>query len=87
MKILSQKSRGVLIICVQFIGSKSDRLQYKPKNKTFKKGEYLSALDFALTLPDMYIIEQSSIGCEKDIYDWAIKNKHPIINKKSWEFW
>lgn len=82
MKILYQKSRDVLIICVQY-----DGLQYKPKNKTFKKENYplnfvQYALDFALTLPDMYIM-----SCEKDIYDWAIKNKHPIINKKSWEFW
>jgi hypothetical protein len=77
MKILHQKSREVSFICVQY-----DGLQYKPKNKTFKEGNYLMALNFALTLPDMYIM-----SCEKDIYDWAVENKHPIINKKSWEFW
>ena len=80
MKILYQKSRGVLIICVQY-----DGLQYKPKNKTFREGKL--ALDFALTLPDMYIHSINRISCEKDIYDWAVENKHPIINKKSWEFW
>ena len=47
MKIQLMKSKGGPKINVQY-----DSLQYKPRSKTFKAGDYQRALDFALALPD-----------------------------------
>ena len=76
MKLQLMKSKGCQRINIQY-----DGLQYKPRNKTFKAGDYLAALDFALALPDRYVC-----ACEGEIWDWAQANHHPILRPKSWEF-
>jgi hypothetical protein len=76
MKILQIKNRGVLMINIQYDGR-----QYKPKNKSFRSDDYLSALNFILLLPDQYIM-----SCIDNVYDWAVKNNHPVLKKKNWVF-
>lgn len=81
MKILQIKNRGILMINIQFIGSKSDKLQYKPRNKSFRSDDYLTALNFMLLLPDQYVM-----SCIDEVYQWAIENNHPVLKKKNWVF-
>ena len=53
----------------------------KPKNKTFRQGDYLGVLDFCLNLPDRYVV-----SCSGEVLDWAVKNKHDVLKSKSWAF-
>ena len=76
MKLQLMKSKGCQRINIQY-----DGLQYKPRNKTFKAGEYQGALDFALALPDRYVC-----ACVGEVWDWAVQNDHDILRKKSWSF-
>ena len=54
---------------------------HKQKNKTFREGDYIGVLDFALNLPDRYVV-----SCSGEVWDWAIKNKHVVLKSKSWAF-
>ena len=76
MKIQLIKSKGAPLINIQY-----DGMQYKPKNKTFKGGDYLGALDFAVSLPDQYVM-----ACVDAVYDWAVENKRDVLRKKDWAF-
>ena len=77
MKIQFIKSKGAPRINIQY-----DGLQYKPKNKTFKPGDFAGALDFVVSLPDQYVM-----ACVDDVYFWAVRNKHDVLKKKYWMFY
>ena len=76
MKLQSMKSKGCQRINIQYEG-----LQYKPRNKSFKSGEYLAALNFGLALPERYVC-----ACDVGIWDWTVQTDHDILRKTSWEF-
>ena len=63
------------------INIQSTGLQYRPKNKSFRAGEYLAALDFVLSLPDLYIE-----SCVTDVRQWALANDHDVLRAKDWRF-
>ena len=76
MKIQIIKNRGAPIINIQY-----DGMNHKPKNKTFQAGQYLAALNFAVSLPDQYVM-----SCEENIHDWAVQNNHDVLKLKFWAF-
>jgi hypothetical protein len=63
-------------ICVGY-----DGLQYKRVARTFKITEKKKALDFAMTLDNLYID-----SCDEDILLFAESIHHPILTKKNWCF-
>ena len=63
------------------INIQSTGLQYRPKNKSFRAGEYLAALDFVLSLPDLFID-----SCATDVRQWALANDHDVLRAKDWRF-
>jgi hypothetical protein len=76
MKIQTLKSQGIPVMNIQY-----DGMRHKSKNKTFKAGNYLALLNFAVSLPDQYIM-----ACEEEVRQWAVKNNHDVLRMKSWEF-
>ena len=72
---------------IQFIQSNKNRkinvqynsiLQYKNRNKIFSEDDYLGVLNFALSLPDRYLM-----AIPPEIYEWAQLNKHSILYTKN----
>lgn len=77
MKISYVRSKSVPVINVQY----DSPLGKKQKNKTFKMEDYSGVLNFALGLPDKFIMT-----CPMEVLDWAKKNNHTILKNKRWEF-
>jgi hypothetical protein len=67
VKLQIYKSR----ICVQY-----DALQYKKRTKSFKDTDFKGALDFVNSLADKYIGH-----CDEPIYNWAVRNEHPVLSR------
>ena len=77
MKIQFILSNGVKKINVQY----NNIILKKHKNKLFNADDYLGALNFALGLPDLYLM---SIPLE--ILNWAKNNGHRILHTKNLSF-
>ena len=73
---------------IQFILSNKNKkinVQYnsilKRKNKIFNEDDYLGALNFALGLPDLYLM-----SIPQEIFNWAKNNGHRILHTKNISF-
>ena len=53
----------------------------KRKNKIFNEDDYLGALNFALGLPDLYLM-----SIPPEILNWAKNNGHRILHTKNISF-
>ena len=77
MKIQFILSNGVKKINVQY----NNIILKKHKNKLFNADDYLGALNFALGLPDLYLM-----SIPLDSLHWARQNYHVILYKKNVSF-
>ena len=49
------------------------------KNKSFPEGDFIGVLNYALNLPDQFIL-----ACSKEVLEWAREHNHAILTRKSW---
>ena len=59
----------------------STKVQGKTRNKMFNAADIKQALDYCLTIDDLYIST-----CSHEIRTWAEKTDHDILSQKSWVF-
>lgn len=78
MKISYVKPRGVRTINVCHYTN----TMIQKKNKMFAEADISKAMDYAMSIEGDIYIET----CSAEIQDWIVRNKHEILNAKSWIF-
>jgi hypothetical protein len=56
-------------------------IQGKVRNKVFLPTDIKKAMDYVLTIDDLYIN-----SCPEEVRDWCETTDHDILSKKSWVF-